>query len=114
VVRALIEEFEAGVRRAQRQQPGTTSPVGEPVGAGRGAAPDAAPVGAGPVQLTRRVPGRNLEPAGPGPRWDRHRSGSRPDDPDEVRKLVTQFEAGVARALSEVRTDHRHEEETPR
>ncbi|MGW4466916.1 nitrate- and nitrite sensing domain-containing protein [Micromonospora sp. NPDC004704] len=114
VVRALIEEFEAGVRRAQRQQPGTTSPVGEPEGATRGVAPEVAPVAAGPVQLTRRVPGRNLEPTGPAPRWDRHRSGSRPDNPDEVRNLVTQFEAGVARALSEVRTDHRHEEETPR
>ncbi|MEV4627780.1 nitrate- and nitrite sensing domain-containing protein [Micromonospora sp. NPDC049523] len=114
VVRALIEEFEAGVRRAQRQQPGTASPLGEPEGATRGLAPEVASVAAGPVQLTRRVPGRNLEPTGPAPRWDRHRSGSRPDDPDEVRNLVTQFEAGVARALSEVRTDHRHEEETPR
>lgn len=111
VVRALIEEFEAGVRRAHRQQPATPPATGA---ASRAGTPKVTPVGAAPVQLTRRVPGSNLDVPGPSVRWDRHRPNSRPDDPDAVRDLVTQFEAGVARALSEVRTDHRHEEETPR
>ncbi|MFK3985040.1 nitrate- and nitrite sensing domain-containing protein [Micromonospora sp. NPDC050397] len=111
VVRALIEEFEAGVRRAHRQQPATPPATGA---AARTVTPEVAPVGVAPVQLTRRVPGSNLDMPGPSVRRDRHRPNSRPDDPDAVRDLVTQFEAGVARALSEVRTDHRHEEETPR
>ncbi|RKR88867.1 signal transduction histidine kinase [Micromonospora pisi] len=112
VVRALIEEFEAGVRRAHRQQPATAATTGATP---RGTAPEVAPIGAGPVQLTRRVPGSNLDVSGPTPRWDRPRSfAARVDDPEAVRDLVTQFEAGVARALSEVRPDHRHEEETPR
>ncbi|MFI6760525.1 nitrate- and nitrite sensing domain-containing protein [Micromonospora sp. NPDC050417] len=112
VVRALIEEFEAGVRRAHRQQPATAATTGANP---RGTAPEVAPVGAGPVQLTRRVPGSHLDASGPTARRDRQRSiGARVDDPDAVRDLVTQFEAGVARALSEVRPDHRHEEETPR
>ncbi|MBM0259990.1 hypothetical protein [Micromonospora sp. 4G55] len=34
-----------------------------------------------------------------------------PQDPTEVRELIAEFEAGVARALREVNTDHRHDEE---
>ena len=34
-----------------------------------------------------------------------------PQDPTEVRELINEFEAGVARALREVNTDHRHDEE---
>jgi hypothetical protein len=37
-----------------------------------------------------------------------------PPDPEEARSLVEQFEAGVTRALREVRTDNQHEEGTPR
>ncbi|MFY1674860.1 nitrate- and nitrite sensing domain-containing protein [Plantactinospora sp. WMMB334] len=195
VVRALIEEFEAGVRRAQREQ--QARPVG---GEGRSGSGEAHPTGtelrsagpeprpeqggtgpglprrptppqqrpdperpgswpaAGGTPVERSVPGGqggNLEPAeppsrpngagmasgtpttapdAPPPRLNRRIPGANlsvpppttplgqaptittapPDDPDQVRELMTQFESGVARALSEVRTDHRHEEGTPR
>ncbi|GAB3968104.1 nitrate- and nitrite sensing domain-containing protein [Plantactinospora veratri] len=169
VVRALIEEFEAGVRRAQREQqtrPTDPDHPSEQIGTGPGE-PDQAvprpvssaserpadplpdgtppernaprpeggnvrPVGSAsrpngtsaatpaatgaPPRLNRRVPGANLSvplpttPLGQAPAV----ATAGPGDPDQVRELMMQFESGVARALSEVRTEHRHEEGTPR
>jgi hypothetical protein len=94
-VKALVDDFELGVLRAERderlRQPG---PAANP-------------------PLTRRVPGVTLGAL--------HKNFSSrptvsetPPDPDEARSLVEQFEAGVTRALQEVRTDHQHEEGTPR
>ncbi|MGI5213073.1 nitrate- and nitrite sensing domain-containing protein [Plantactinospora sp. CA-290183] len=136
VVRALIEEFEAGVRRAQRQQqlragtgpgprPEPSGPAGGPAhpepAAGTGPGPTAttedtsttaAPGAAAPPRLNRRVPGANLSVpptgtrTGPAP----GHVPATPESPAQVRELITQFESGVARALSEVRSDRRHEE----
>ncbi|MEU7996690.1 nitrate- and nitrite sensing domain-containing protein [Micromonospora sp. NPDC049060] len=86
--RALVEAVESGVRRAEL---------------GRGT-----PDGTAPAGLTRRVPGANLT-ATPARQPD-----SPPENPDEVRDLLTEFEAGVARALREVSQDHRYEEGTSR
>ncbi|SCE81799.1 Signal transduction histidine kinase [Micromonospora purpureochromogenes] len=87
--RALVEQFQSGVRRAE--QPGW---------ADLGATPDR-------PRLSRRVPGANLAvtPAQQAP------VSRPPQDPTEVRELITEFEAGVARALRVVNTDHRHDEE---
>jgi hypothetical protein len=141
LVRMQLEEFEAGVQRAQLQQPVAAARAEAPVTAFRAEAPVTAfraeapvtrfraeaPVAAvraeapvrppsrsGTPQLTRRIPGQSLGAQELTPRRDRNPVNSQPDDPDEVRKLITQFESGVARALSEVRTDHRHEEGTSR
>ena len=123
VVRALIEEFEAGVRRAQQQygtspagatSPGAgTTPTGASTpgaGAPRPAQQPAAPVTS---QLNRRVPGANLSATTPTVRLNQPSAPSTPADPDEVRDLITQFESGVARALTEVSPEHRHEEGRP-
>ncbi|WP_407566920.1 nitrate- and nitrite sensing domain-containing protein [Polymorphospora sp. A560] len=87
-VRALVEEFESGVRRAEQQ-------------------------GAGTTVLTQRIPGASLRLP---PVAVRHRAprAHRPLDPEEVRHLVTQFESGVERALREVSSEHRSEEGSPR
>ncbi|NYF55592.1 sensor histidine kinase [Micromonospora purpureochromogenes] len=87
--RALVEQFQSGVRRAE--QSGWTD---------LGATPDR-------PRLSRRVPGANLAvtPAQQAP------VSQPPQDPTEVRELINEFEAGVARALREVNTDHRHDEE---
>ncbi|MFI7512655.1 nitrate- and nitrite sensing domain-containing protein [Micromonospora echinofusca] len=87
--RALVEAVESGVRRAER---------------GR-----RTPDGTVPGRLTRRVPGANLA-ATPA----RQPDSPHPGNPDEVRDLLTEFEAGVARALREVSQDHRYEEGTSR
>ena len=89
--RALVEEFQAGVNRAEQGH---------------------APVEGTPdrPRLSRRVPGANLavtpQPA-PLP-------SQQPGDPAEVRNLITEFEAGVARALREVSPDRRYEEGSSR
>ena len=98
-VRALMEEFEDGVRRALREVP-NESTVEVPPSPNR------------PFDLTRRVPGATLRspavaPAPPPADY-------RPPDPEQVRNLVEEFESGVARALREVGADHQHEEEEPR
>ncbi|MGC4894956.1 nitrate- and nitrite sensing domain-containing protein [Micromonospora sp. DT31] len=92
-VRALVEAFQDGVRRAEDD------------------APPAAPGAADRPRLNRRVPGANLSapPAQSGPP-----TSSDPGDPAEVRNLITEFEAGVARALREVSPDHRYEEDPTR
>ncbi|WP_431973010.1 nitrate- and nitrite sensing domain-containing protein [Micromonospora haikouensis] len=125
--RALVEEFEAGVRRAELHPPATPHPAtappvsfrpaaAPPVSARPTAAPPvaaapaaAAPLLADPPRLTRRVPGANLAvpPPRPAPPSD-------PGDPGEVRDLINQFEAGVARALREARPDRRYEEGSTR
>ncbi|MFR9779299.1 nitrate- and nitrite sensing domain-containing protein [Micromonospora sp. MS34] len=91
-VRALVEAFQDGVRRAQ----GDTGPVTPTPGRPR---------------LSQRVPGANLfgSPFQAAPPTSPH-----PGDPAEVRNLITQFEAGVARALREVSPDRRYEEDPSR
>jgi signal transduction histidine kinase len=165
-VRAMMEQLEAGVRRAERDaaaDPGTPVPAGSaprpPAGAPPSApagappyspaggpptppagAPPSAPAGApqrqpvtarsrpsaggpppsGPVQsgpvppLVRRVPGANLTDAGPGPYADRQPTRLQPDDPEEVRRSIAQLEAGIARAMHDISSEHRNEEGSPR
>ena len=93
--RALVEEFEAGVRRAEStvsDQPVVHSEV----------APVIQPPAAGPrAPLSRRVPGATLPanlPAQPPPQvlpdqWS--------PDPEAARDSLEQFESGVARALQQ-------------
>ena len=86
--RALVEQFESGVQRAQRRKP--TAP------------------------LTRRDPGVTLEAlrgsGGTGYGTGNPAPEQPPPDPAQVRDLVEQFEAGVYRALRDVRADHQDEE----
>jgi signal transduction histidine kinase len=66
----------------------------------------------GPGPLTRRQPGATLDA-----QRDLPRAGAppaTPPDPDEARELVEQFEAGVVRALSEVRANNPRHEGTTR
>ncbi|WP_200210758.1 sensor histidine kinase [Micromonospora coerulea] len=87
-VRALVEEFQSGVRRAEQSAPPTEPTPDRP-------------------RLSRRVPGANLTVApAQAPVTSPH-----PGDPTEVRRLITEFEAGVARALREVDPDHHRYEE---
>ncbi|MEV4828800.1 nitrate- and nitrite sensing domain-containing protein [Micromonospora sp. CA-248260] len=90
--RALVEQFQSGVQRAEQARPA--------------AAPPAEPA---TPRLTRRVPGANLAVSPP-----RQPPSQHPGDPGEVRDLINAFETGVARALREVRPDHRTEEGTTR
>jgi signal transduction histidine kinase len=136
--RALVEAFQSGVRRAESTvAPAAGRPVGHwsmrtvtdpPSGAGHtvadpGATVDlpATPGGLGPAaadtgrttqsppRLSRRVPGANLKVSPP------HQPASpQLGDPAEVRTLITEFEAGVARALREVSPDRRNEEGSSR
>ncbi|MEV0215367.1 nitrate- and nitrite sensing domain-containing protein [Micromonospora sp. NPDC050695] len=85
--RALVEAFQSGVRRAELNTP--TAP--------------------GRPRLSRRVPGANLTVTPPCPPASTHLG-----DPTEVRQLITDFEAGVARALREVSPDRRNEEGSSR
>ncbi|MEV4755627.1 nitrate- and nitrite sensing domain-containing protein [Micromonospora sp. NPDC049559] len=71
-----------------------------------------APAGSARPPLTRRVPGANLSVPAAAPPPDR--TGQRPEDPDEVRRQITQFEAGIERALREASPNHGHEEGSPR
>ncbi|KWV33091.1 nitrate- and nitrite sensing domain-containing protein [Micromonospora rifamycinica] len=90
--RALVEQFQSGVQRAEQAVPAADHPA-EP----------ATP------RLTRRIPGANLTVSPP-----RQPPSQHPGDPGEVRDLINAFETGVARALREVRTDRRTEEGTTR
>ncbi|MGW5556400.1 nitrate- and nitrite sensing domain-containing protein [Micromonospora sp. NPDC003944] len=129
---ALVEAFQEGVRRAELHvapglggastrtassgaavvDPGTTLDLpSTPGGAGPtvprgGGSTDAA---AERPRLSRRVPGANLTaiPACQPPT-------THLGDPAEVRDLISEFEAGVARALREVSPDHRNEEGSSR
>ncbi|KXK62258.1 histidine kinase [Micromonospora rosaria] len=110
--RALVEQFESGVRRAEQVRPedGPPLPAESPV-----VRPEAAPrpvtvvPADGRTKLTRRVPGANLTVPPP-----RQPPAQHPGDPAEVRDLINAFETGVARALREVRPDRRTEEGTTR
>jgi signal transduction histidine kinase len=108
--RALVEDFESGVQRAQRHA-NTAAPLD--------AVPIALPAGghhhgvqfgngsSGP--LTRRQPGVTLEALQGGGRMSTPSITSETDaDPQQVRDLVEQFEAGVTRALRDARTDQEH------
>lgn len=105
--RALIEDFEAGVRRALNEASGNATVDGTPVtpAVDHPMSPAAAP-------LVRRVPGATLRPP-PARSGNRPPVDNRPPDPQQARDLVEQFEAGVLRALREVGPDHRHEQEEP-
>ncbi|WP_431942701.1 nitrate- and nitrite sensing domain-containing protein [Micromonospora marina] len=91
-VRALVEAFQDGVRRAE------------------GDVDQAPPVAERP-RLSRRVPGANLSVS---PAQSAPPTSSDPGDPVEVRNRISEFEAGVARALREVSTDRRYEEDPSR
>jgi hypothetical protein len=93
--RALVEEFEAGVRRAEStvsEQPSVHSEVPPVI---------APPTPGVRAPLTRRVPGATLPadlPAQPQPQvlpdqWS--------PDPEAARDSLEQFESGVARALQQ-------------
>ncbi|MGC5289212.1 sensor histidine kinase [Micromonospora sp. DT231] len=106
--RALVEAFQAGVRRAERNGvdlPSTPGGGGPTVAGGAGPS-DATP---GRPRLSRRVPGANLTvvPACQPP-------STHLGDPAEVRKRISEFEEGVARALREVGPDRRNEEGSSR
>ncbi|RKN38916.1 nitrate- and nitrite sensing domain-containing protein [Micromonospora endolithica] len=94
--RALVEAFESGVRRAELTRPAGSATTARPT------TPDR-------PRLTRRVPGANLTVAPPRPPTVQD-----PGDPAEVRDLITEFEAGVARALREVSPHRRNEEGSTR
>ncbi|TCB99041.1 HAMP domain-containing protein [Micromonospora zingiberis] len=97
--RALVEQFESGVRRAEQ----TRSEAGPaPISA---TAPVTARAPVRPTKLTRRVPGANLVVPPP-----RQAPAQNPGNPAEVRDLMNAFETGVARALRDVRPDHSSEE----
>ncbi|WFF07439.1 nitrate- and nitrite sensing domain-containing protein [Micromonospora sp. WMMD1076] len=91
-VRALVEAFQDGVRRAEGDA-------------------DHAPRAAERPRLSRRVPGANLSVS---PAQSVPPTSSDPGDPVEVRNRISEFEAGVARALREVSTDRRYEEDPSR
>ncbi|MER7458965.1 nitrate- and nitrite sensing domain-containing protein [Micromonospora sp. NPDC126480] len=99
--RALVEAVESGVRRAEATRPGAPPPTF--------GGTDAVNAAGTPPGLTRRVPGANLAATPSPPAGD-----TRPGDPAEVRDLLTEFEAGVARALREASPDRRDEEESSR
>ncbi|MFB9239825.1 nitrate- and nitrite sensing domain-containing protein [Plantactinospora siamensis] len=103
-VRALVEQFEDGVRRAQEESVELSPPTDPGVRSG--------PDDDGPTRLTRRVPGSTLGPTAV--RLDRPAPPAAPADPEEARSLITEFESGVARALAEIRSEDRDEEGSPR
>jgi hypothetical protein len=105
--RLLVEQFEAGVRRAQ--QPTGPAPAPDP-----GWTPTPTPGRASTVVLARRVPGATL---------DRHFDRPRPapvpasqpaQSPDQARDLIEQFETGVRQAMRDARPDHPNGEGSPR
>jgi hypothetical protein len=85
--RALVDEYQAGVGRAEATL--------NPPPATNGTAPP----------LSRRVPGATLDPNETAPLAGvLLQSGAM--DPDQARALVEQFESGVLRALRDVRPEH--------
>jgi hypothetical protein len=93
--RALVEEFEAGVRRAEStvsEQPIVHSEV----------PPVIAPPAPGPrSQLTRRVPGATLPADIPAQPPAQVLPDQWSPDPEAARDSLEQFESGVARALQQ-------------
>ncbi|MFV2011123.1 MULTISPECIES: nitrate- and nitrite sensing domain-containing protein [unclassified Micromonospora] len=86
--RALLEEFEAGVRRAQQA-----------------VAQD--PAVARSDRLTQRVPGASL-PDPPPASATAGNSQSWPPDPQRAKESLDEFETGVQRALTEITTTFQH------
>lgn len=117
--RALVEAFQAGVRRAESAgvrstltDPSVTVDLpSTPGGAGPRVTDNADPSDgmSGRPRLSRRVPGANLTaiPACQPP-------STHLGDPAEVRDQISEFEEGVARALREIGPDHRNEEGSSR
>ncbi|MFD6638737.1 nitrate- and nitrite sensing domain-containing protein [Micromonospora chalcea] len=91
-VRALVEAFQDGVRRAEGHSVSAPPTTERP-------------------RLSRRVPGANLAATAT---QSTPPTSSDPGDPVEVRNLVNEFEAGVARALREVSPDRHYEEDPSR
>ncbi|GGO12133.1 sensor histidine kinase [Micromonospora parathelypteridis] len=106
--RALVEAFQAGVRRAELN---TADLPSTPGGGGPLVAGSAGLAAATPdrPRLIRRVPGANLAAVPACQPLSTHLG-----DPAEVRNLISEFEAGVARALREVSPDRRNEEGSSR
>jgi hypothetical protein len=117
--RALVEEFEAGVRYAERQVRGGSIPGAKPVavnGSANGSvngrtATEATNRNAAATRsgrpLSRRRPGATLDdPAVSAER----RTSDQPLDADAARDLVQQFESGVARAMRQISAGPRDEE----
>ncbi len=120
-VRALVEDFESGVERAKRHAfaPAPLEPVPvEPAGNGYSGNGVANGNGAGNghgAPLTRREPGVTLQALqGSGRMSNPSSTGEANTDPQQVRDLVDQFEAGVTRALRDARTDQEHGEGSSR
>ncbi|GIF65041.1 histidine kinase [Asanoa ishikariensis] len=119
--RALVEEFEAGVRYAERQVRGGAVPGARPVpvngsakvavngtaaaestGTNGGAASSGQP-------LNRRQPGATLDDQAPP---NERPASDQPPDPVAARDLVQQFESGVARAMRQISAGLGDEEES--
>jgi signal transduction histidine kinase len=100
--RALVEEFEAGVQRAEFQQAGHETPFVP--GSGEAAKVNGS---SGPRPLSKRVPGASLPAQPRHGHQESYGAGigaeRRTRDPAAARDVVEQFESGVARALREVR-----------
>jgi signal transduction histidine kinase len=98
--RALVEQFEAGVKFAERQVRAADPVPTSPAPAAATPAPTAAPAGApSGSSLRRRRPGVALD--GTATATESPASGQRLDA-DEARELVQQFESGVARAIQQI------------
>ncbi|MCW6005437.1 nitrate- and nitrite sensing domain-containing protein [Micromonospora sp. CPCC 205371] len=89
--RALVEEFEAGVRRAQAANVDTTEKPAVIQQPEPGPRPS----------LTRRVPGATLPTSLPPSRPAQALPDQWSPDPEAARDLIEEFESGVARALQE-------------
>jgi signal transduction histidine kinase len=115
--RALVEEFEAGVRYAERQVRGGAIPGARPVpvnGSANGkTATDSTSRG-----TATAAPGRPLSRRQPGATLDdqavstERQTSDQPLDPEAARDLVQQFESGVARAIRQISAGLRDEEGT--
>jgi signal transduction histidine kinase len=108
--RALVDDFEAGVRRAQLHASAPLEQVGPQLASA--SRPSAAARGGQPAPLTRRVPGATLDADDDLVPHGSVLTQQQPLDPSEARDLVEQFESGVLRALREVRSDHQYGEGT--
>jgi signal transduction histidine kinase len=96
--------------------PVAPQPAGRPAGPSNGVVAPAArpqPVPSS-TPLTRRQPGATLEGQPDLTRVSRPPAAQQAPNPDEARDLVEQFEAGVFRALGEVRSQHQREEGSSR
>jgi len=115
--RALVEEFEAGVRYAERQVRGGAIPGARPVpvnGSANGkTATDATSRSTATASsgrpLSRRQPGATLDDEAIS---TERQTSDQPLDPEAARDLVQQFESGVARAMRQISAGLRDEEGT--